>query len=145
MPDGGVEPSAFSCIDSKCVWECGGGRTCQVSGDGGCLLCGPPAIARCAKSACTPAVLSFREVEDSTCPGFPEIGARITITTASNCWSMVYRSAGADYLGTWVELSSGEFLGTMPGLGGTCVGQWLPTGAMRVAWSCPLCQFVVLY
>jgi hypothetical protein len=88
--------------------------------------------------------MSFIEVEQSTCPGFPEAGARLTITTSSDCWSDVHRSAGADLLGSWILLDDGTRLGNMPALGGTCVGHGLPTAMQRTAWSCPLCQFVVM-
>jgi hypothetical protein len=142
-PDAGAEGSAWSCIAGACVWDCGGGRDCALSADGGCVTCAPPGAESCRRTGCTAGVTGFIEVEQSTCPGFPETGARVTVETATDCGSTAHRSAGAEQLGDWFALQDGTLFGNMPGLGGPCVAHELPTGAVRTVWSCPLCQFVL--
>jgi hypothetical protein len=86
-------------------------------------------------------------VEDSTCPGDPQSQATLALTMtgqSQECVVSVQNTDTSNAVGTWTELSQGVFLGEMPSLGGACLGQMLATNAIRIVWSCPACQFVVM-
>jgi hypothetical protein len=141
--------SSFSCINGNCVWECSGGRTCTADVDAGCLQCTVPLGKSCVGSGCFnpsgPAT-----VESSTCsnpvvaPPAPFTGTSLTFHPLGACRSEVVITNGPP-IGTTVQLSTMEWIGDFPPLGGACTGEWLLTNAGRVVWNCPTCQFVILF
>lgn len=129
----------WSCIENRCLWECNGGRVCDITQtpDGGCLTCAATGTS-CRDRFCV-ANTRMATIESSSCGlvGF------VTISGGAGC----RYSAGGDagVVGTFEELQGGEFLGEFPSLGGTCTGAMLPTGAERWVFNCPGCQLVVRF
>jgi hypothetical protein len=112
----------------------------------GCLVCTVPAS--CPVTSCPISTIGTSTVEDATCPFFPGTsvpfkGAQVTVTTDSTCQISGYLAAGVAPLGNWRMLSTYDYLGDFPGLGGLCTGAQLPTGALRIVFNCPDCQFVI--
>ena len=131
--DGG----GYSCIDSACVFECTGGRTCSSAEDAGCLSCG-------AARACETTVGCNRTAvavvdSDNGCPG--SLPTDLTLTPLVNAcgWSVTDTTTGRT-VGTVYQLSDGTYLAHVAELGGTCVGFSLPTQVERWLLSCPACQ-----
>ena len=54
-------------------------------------------------------------------------------------------AAGVADVGRFFVFDNGEMYGEFPGFGGGCTGVPLPTGAFRVSWHCPDCQFELMY
>jgi hypothetical protein len=83
-------------------------------------------------------------VEASTCASFPLKDDNLTVENRGGCAFAMHRLAGVDELGTVTGLQSGAFIADIPGQGGICTGTYLATGALRLAISCPKCQFVLV-
>jgi hypothetical protein len=47
-------------------------------------------------------------------------------------------------VGTLRLLSATQLQADIPALGGLCVGEWLPTNAIRFVLSCPRCQMTLM-
>jgi hypothetical protein len=63
--------------------------------------------------------------------------------TARFC-SYAIRLEGATSLpGIYRQQADGTYVGQFLPFGGTCTGVQAPTGALRIIFSCPLCQFVL--
>ncbi len=57
-----------------------------------------------------------------------------------------YLAAGTSELGSYVALDDGTFTGAMYGAnGGECSGIALPPMRSGIAWSCPTCQYVMVF
>jgi hypothetical protein len=146
--------SAYSCIDKSCVWDCAGARTCDPTGQS-CLACGDAmgngAATQCPTASCLfPNEIVQGTIEQSTCgavPGWPVAfdGSRITVTVAhgATCAYQAHLEASPTELGSFEVLQDQALFGRFPLLGGTCTGVQAPTNAIRLVWSCPLCQFVL--
>ena len=129
----------WSCIDNRCLWECNGGRVCDITQtpDGGCLTCATGGT-QCRGRFCANNT-RLAEVESSTCG----LSGAVTITGGAGCR---YQASGdAGVVGSFEELQGGEFLADFPSLGGTCTGSGLPTGLERWVFNCPGCQLVVRF
>lgn len=133
----------MSCIERWCVWEClRHGRTCALQGDAGCLACvaggggGCPVTAFCLGSSGNAAV------EQSTC-AFPT--SNVSYVDLPSCRTDL-SILGGPKIGTYYPLQGGsEYVATFPDLGGVCTGESLATGAQRIAFNCPKCQFVIRF
>jgi hypothetical protein len=127
----------YSCIDSACVFECTGGRTCSTAEDAGCLTCGT-------STACETTVGCNRTAvavidADNGCPA--SLAPDLTLTPLTNaCGWTVTETATGRTVGTVYQLSGGTYLAHIAELGGTCVGFSLPTQVERWLVSCPACQ-----
>lgn len=138
-PAGGA---GWSCVDRACLWECNGGRSCtpRFTPDGGCLTCG--AMTACRGTFCPASAPRAADIEHSTC--MLPFDA-LSISTDGGCRFVATPADGGAAAGTFEQLSGGDFLGTFPGLGGTCTGTGLPTGVERWVFNCPTCQFIVRF
>ena len=141
-----AQTPALSCVDHRCVSECRGGdagRTCDYQPGTECMTCGaeiPLCNAdTCATNAfsatvsvvgCRPGVtppfangttLSFVPLHDASC--------EMSVTTDTAGLGQVVRSQ--DVRHSWFIRE----------LGGWCVGEQLPTGAIRSYVACPACTF----
>jgi hypothetical protein len=147
----------WSCIGGSCVAECGLERSCTLAPDLGCSTCSvstaSSAQTACLAQACIGGVSERGRVEDTTCLTFPGTGVPFQnlelelnrVQTRSQC---VFELSGAGReLGTVYQYDSYPyaFFAEIPGLGGWCSGIDLPTGARRVLFSCPSCQFVFTF
>lgn len=134
--------SRYSCIARSCVWDCMGGQRCDSSAQAGCIDClGPGMI--CASSACFPDRQTIGRIEDTTCSGsLLAGGASIVIEPLSNCEFQLSILGSGLVLGRYDQLSDGSYFASFPALGGLCRGIQAATGAVRILWSCPACQFV---
>lgn len=143
------ERAAYSCIDGACLWECTGPRSCDVT-PSECLSCEAPPAAVCPGERCSfDAFVST--VEDATdgCVLYPGSvlawrGARVEVMATARFCSYAIRLEGAPSLpGIYRQLEDGSYVGQFLPFGGTCTGVQAPTGALRIIFSCPLCQFVL--
>jgi hypothetical protein len=141
--------SSFSCINGACLWECTGGRVCSAAVDAGCVDCTIPVTQACAGSTCVNPT-GTAVVESATCanpvvtPPVPFANTGLTFAPQGACLSRVGIEAGAP-IGELTQLTTGDFLGDFPAMGGVCTGQMLPTNALRILVNCPGCQFVVRF
>ena len=142
------EGSAYSCIDGACLWECTGPRSCDLT-PSECLLC-EAQPASCPGERCSfDAFVST--VEDATdgCVLYPGSalawrGARVEVMPTARFCSYAIRLVGATSLpGIYRQQADGTYVGQFLPFGGTCTGVQAPTGALRIIFSCPLCQFVL--
>ncbi len=142
------EGSAYSCIDGACLWECTGPRSCDLT-PSECLLC-EAQPASCPGERCSfDAFVST--VEDATdgCVLYPGSalawrGARVEVMPTARFCSYAIRLEGATSLpGIYRQQADGTYVGQFLPFGGTCTGVQAPTGALRIIFSCPLCQFVL--
>lgn len=139
--------AGLSCVEQRCVSECrdrDAGRTCDYAPSNDCMTCGgePPLCNAdtCATDAfsatvslvgCRPGVtpplvsgtsLSFVPVRGASC--------ELSVSTSVGGLGQVVRSQ-ADTRHFWFIRQ----------LGGWCVGEQLPTGAIRSTVACPDCTF----
>ncbi|MFT3706830.1 MAG: hypothetical protein QM817_04105 [Archangium sp.] len=135
----GGATGAWSCAFGHCVAECGTGRTCTAP-DAGCLDCGSGT--ECLRPNNCPMTANFT-IETSTC-GLPQF-ERLTATSISSlpCTYIVSWSDGG-VLGSMSFYGFDDLSANIPSLGGGCVGQQLPTGAIRYSVSCPNCMMSVM-
>lgn len=155
---GAAGRAVWSCIAGVCTAECGPARTCEIDPGPQCQRCMTDTAtiveADCRADHCDlPPQTITVQVEATTCDVFPGTtrpfdGTRITLSPQSStltCRYSMVQAAGVDVLGELYEYDSHSFLADIPGFGGYCTGVWLPTGAGRVLFSCPSCQFVLLF
>lgn len=135
-PAGGA---GWSCIANACLWECNGGRVCDVTQtpDGGCLTCGTPGTT-CRDRFCADGE-RIGEIESSTC----NLTGSFTIGGNTGCRYGVGGDAGV--WGSLEILQGGEILANIGSHGGLCTGTFLPTGLERWVLNCPQCQLVVRF
>jgi hypothetical protein len=138
----------WSCVASACLYECEGRRTCNFTASG-CFVCdnGAPA---CNASLCGPTGASARvEMNTHGCDSYPGTtglfnGQELQVKLLGGCANQVALVNGP-VMGTFQELTDNELLADFAALGGRCTGGYLPTGALRVVFNCPACQFVVVF
>lgn len=136
--------AGFSCLDHKCVAECGdqAGSTCGFDQKVGCLVC--PAGASCIPPDCGGNAMRFR-VEDIACVGNKPFEAGTVIDEAWDGGECPARFRFLDG-GLFGELLLQDARGLSlesDVLGGACFAYELPTGAQRLLFSCPRCQVVL--
>lgn len=138
-----VGGAGWSCVDHACLWECNGGRTCEVTqtNDGGCIHCDTLGT-ECRDSFCPNSGTRNATIESSNCSPVA-VSNQVMVTGGDGC---TYRMLlGQMDLGTFQQVGGGDFLASFPFLGGTCTGAILPTGAERWVFDCPSCEFVVRF
>ena len=142
------EGSTYSCIDGACLWDCSGPRACDLTGSD-CLVCDQQPQS-CPGQRCSfDAFVST--VEDTTdgCALYPGTalawrGARVQVMpTARVCSYSIWFEGAMSLPGTYRQQEDGTYVGRFPLFGGTCTGIQAPTGALRIIFSCPACQFVL--
>ena len=131
----GASPSqGWSCALGACVYECiGSGETCD-SQTPACLTCG--ALSTCTNAASCP-FLTHLSFEGSSC-GIPSNELWTTVPTTRPCESQVLFPDGG-LAGTIWAHGYTSLRAELPVLGGACIGQSLPTGAVRFSLACPDC------
>jgi hypothetical protein len=138
---GGPAASA-SCVDGRCVADCGGPRTCAVSPEG-CRACdGADPICPVCEFA-----RSFGATVESTSCRAGEASAlrrgdQLRVEVEVCPWAVltgprgVVGRVGPYFVGDWVLVLAD---------GTSCLGSDLPTGAKRVSFACPSCTAVVRF
>lgn len=139
QPDAG-----FSCVQSKCVWECPlvtAGRTCTVNQGTYCLECGDAGTMCPETTSCTSVGMMTATVESgAACTTFTDVN--VMRGASAQCRYFVNTNTSAS--GEIWRLPNGEYLAFFPSLGGWCTGRSAFTGAPRSIFNCPGCQFVLM-
>lgn len=138
----------WSCVVGACLYECEGRRTCELTASG-CFVCdnGAPA---CNATMCGPASASARvEMTTHGCDSYPGMtspfdGQELLTKPLGGCATALQLVNGPD-MGSFQELTDHELLADFAALGGRCTGSYLPTGALRMVFNCPACQFVIMF
>ncbi|MBL8922952.1 MAG: hypothetical protein JNJ54_29150 [Myxococcaceae bacterium] len=143
----GAGGGGFSCVANRCVAECSvAAKTCSVDARAECASCGAEPVLcvadDCSTNAFT-ASLSSVECRPGVTPTLAvnDLLSFVPIRGASCELSVSAPSRG---LGQLYRARSGsrQFWFARE-LGGWCVGEHLPTGAIRSQVACPLCTLVV--
>jgi hypothetical protein len=137
---GAVGGAGWSCVDHSCLWECNGGRTCEIDTDAGCLHCDNLGT-ECAQSFCG-SMTRNANIQSSTCTALP-MGSAVQLTGSAGCDYDFELGGGVGTIGHIQEVSGGDFIANLPLLGGECTGTMLPTNVERWVFNCPGCQIVV--
>jgi hypothetical protein len=138
---GAVAGAGWSCVDHSCLWECNGGRTCEIDADAGCVHCDNLGT-ECAQTFCS-ATTRMATIESSTC-GAPQKGNPAVVSGGTGC-DFLLTVGGEIDLGHIQQVAGGDFIADFPALGGECTGTILPTNLERWVFNCPGCQFVVSF
>lgn len=137
-----------SCVAQRCVSECvaDAGRTCVYEPSGQCLSCGgetPVCNADNCPTDAFSATVSSVECRPGVTPSFV-MGATLSFVPlhGASCEMSVVSDTGG--LGQVVRGNQGlRQYWFIRELGGWCVGEQLPTGALRSMVACPDCTFGV--
>ena len=140
--------AGFSCVDQKCIAQCGAsaGQTCVRDDAAGCFRC--PPMQPCSQTNCL-GLDNFRfTIEELACVGPPPLRVNdfiiITLIDGGCGSSLTLASdAGNRPLGTLVREFGLGLRVTSQMLGGTCVAQEVPSGAYRLLLDCPSCQIAL--
>jgi hypothetical protein len=140
---GAAAGAGWSCVDSACLWECNGGRTCEVTNtpDGGCIHCDTLGT-ECRDDFCPANTMMTGHIEHSTCATL-QVMAPVSVSTSGAC--IFNFSVTGTSFGDFQQVGGGDFLANFPALGGTCTGTFLPTNAERWEFNCPGCEFDILF
>lgn len=131
-------PGAWTCAFGACVPECASGRTCSFA-DAGCLSC--DGAQECVSTSSCP-MMTRLYVESSTC-GLMDVTLSATSLSSLPCsFGLQWPDGGTAGVVSLYGFNS--ISGTIPELGGGCVGQQLPTGAIRFGLGCPGCMLSVM-
>jgi len=134
-----------SCIDWRCLQECGSPRSCTTDLDAGCVTCG---TTRTCRAALCQGVTRQGRVETATCltwPGTLDAMPGSTVQLSGAQCRYAFQRGNGIQVGSVIELNDGTFLADLPSLGGSCTGTRLPTGVERWAFSCDACQLVIAF
>ncbi|MFZ5445812.1 MAG: hypothetical protein ACOZQL_37820 [Myxococcota bacterium] len=141
-------PAGFSCVERRCVSECvaDAGRACSYDESAECLTCSDGA-STCEADTCPTdaftATISSVECRPGVAPPF---GAMTTLSfvpvRGASCMLSV-STPGAGLGQVLREPRGVRHAWFIRELGGWCVGETLPTGAVRSMVACPLCTFGV--
>ena len=141
-------PPGFSCVAERCVAECVGdaGQTCiSDTPPSDCLTCSAGPI--CATEGCPTDAFVARVSTVECRPGFaPTLmpGDELSFVPVRGASCMLSVSAPARGLGLAIrDTRSTRHAWFLRELGGWCVGDALPTGAIRSVVACPACTFGV--
>lgn len=138
----GGPPASASCVDGRCVDDCGGPRVCTVSAEG-CRSC------EGAEESCPTcdALAGFEAtVENASCrmgeTSPLRRGDRIRAAVDTCPWAELTGPRGrVGRVGTFRDLG---WVLELPD-GTQCLGTDLPTGAKRISFACPGCTAVVRF
>jgi hypothetical protein len=127
-------PPTGTCAFGQCVSDCTPALTC-TDADGGCVLCNGSITCPARGQLCRQRQRLF--IEASTCP---KLGlGQIELVAQPDCTFTTVSDGGLTGRITFHEGITGLVVGDFPSLGGRCVGQELPTGAIRYTLACPDC------
>jgi hypothetical protein len=138
--------AGFSCVVGRCVSECLGeaDRTCTPDAGLDCLEC-TGSSALCVADTCRPSGFGGVTVGTVTCrPGVVPLlrsGEQLSFVSIRGASCELSVSGEGRGLGQVTIDQRGRHFWFIRELGGVCVGQSLPTGAIRSLVSCPLCTF----
>lgn len=140
-------PPGLSCVGNRCVSECvaDAGRTCTYDAGPECMDCSDEAPL-CNADTCPTAAFSATVSSVECRPGVtPALSTGMTLSfvpiRGASCEMSV--STNVAGLGQVVRGPNGRQYWFIRGLGGWCVGEELPTGAIRSMVACPDCTFGV--
>ena len=137
----------LSCVEQRCVSECRGtdaGRTCDYEPSNECMTCGTE-LPLCNADTCATDAFSATVSIVGCKPGVtPPLVNGMTISFVplhgASCEMSVVTNVGG--LGQVVRSQSDtRHYWFIRELGGWCVGDQLPTGAIRSTVACPDCTF----
>lgn len=135
----------WSCVQGQCVAQCAdqAGQTC-VQDDTECLRC--PPTAECIAPDCLRSARFSFHVGDITCSedaGLAVGDAIRELGGGVNCGIplVIERPNGDEAFGALFETAGIQRSARVESMGGVCVVQQLPTGAIRYLFDCPKCQF----
>lgn len=138
--------AGFSCVVGQCVSECQSeaGRTCTPDAGLDCLECtGSPAL--CVTDTCRRSAFGGVTVSSLTCrPGVTpvlRVGEELSFVPIRGASCEFSVSGEGRGFGQATIDWRGRHFWFIRELGGVCVGQSLPTGAIRSLVSCPACTF----
>lgn len=140
--------AGFSCVVGRCVSECQSqaGRTCTPDAGLDCLECAGSAPL-CVADTCRRSAFGGVTVGALTCrPGVTPLlrdGEQLSFVPIRGASCELSVSGEGRGLGQVTIDERGRHFWFIRELGGVCVGQALPTGAIRSLVSCPLCTFSV--
>ena len=138
--------AGFSCVVGRCVSECQSeaGRTCTPDAGLDCLECtgGAPL---CVADTCRRSAFGGVTVGALTCrPGVTPLlrnGEELSFVPLRGASCELSVTGESRGLGQVTIDERGRHFWFIRELGGVCVGQSLPTGAIRSLVSCPSCTF----
>lgn len=130
---------AASCVAGRCLQECGGGRSCEVTDGGTCLACLASAT-ECSQPHCASRQPCTMQIEASTCPGITPYSTVWTATRTEDCSREIVGPDGG-FVGRWYDVNFAEGIATLSSVTGTCTVHQVPTNAPRAEWACPGCTF----
>lgn len=138
--------AGFSCVDQRCVAQCGAyaGQTCVQDRGVECLRCPPPAS--CIPPSCGGGFNFTYSVVEAACTGASPFGPgdRIREATGNDggCGVNLYLQTGGGevHFGHLFLQSARGLSARIDALGGTCLVSDVPTGAPRLILDCPRCQ-----
>ncbi|MDP1823944.1 MAG: hypothetical protein Q8L48_11905 [Archangium sp.] len=141
-------PAGLSCVAQRCVSECvaDAGRTCTYDSPVECMRCGNEAplcnADNCPTSAFSGTVSSVECRAGVTPPMSMGMTLSFVPIRGASCEMSVSSNVGG--VGQVVRSNQdGRHYWFIRPLGGWCVGEQLPTGAIRSVVSCPDCTFGV--
>lgn len=141
-------PPGFSCVAQRCVSECAGdaGRTCAYDSAQDCLACSnetPVCNADTCPTNAFAATVSSVECRPGVTPSF-SMGTTLSFVPIRGASCEMSVSSNTGGLGQVVRSAQdGRHFWFIRELGGWCVGEQLPTGALRSVVACPRCTFGV--
>lgn len=138
--------AGFSCVDRRCVSECLAQPrvTCVVDAGSECLECGG-AMAICPLDTCGRSAFTATVSTVDCRPGVTPMlrsGEQLSFVPVRGASCLLSVSAAARGFGQ-VLRGNGRHAWFVRELGGWCLGEELPTGAIRSQVACPLCSFGV--
>lgn len=142
-PDGGGDDCARCpglCLDRRCLPGTPLRRTCEVT-PARCLRCEDQPGQTCVLMDCRPGICpGLRGIVQVDQGSWPEVGPPLGLyqeVDVGGCLFELRALDGGASLGTAWLLESVEVVARIPTLGGTCLGNVIPTGLLRYNVSCP--------
>ena len=144
IPGGG--DAGFSCVDQRCIAQCGAssGQTCVQDRGTECLRC--PPTTSCIPADCGGGFNFTYSVVEAACTGASPFGPNDRIREApgddGGCGVNLYLQTGGGevHFGKLFLQSARGLSARIDALGGTCLVTDVPTGAPRLLLDCPRCQ-----
>jgi hypothetical protein len=135
-------PAVWSCAMHHCVSECGSGRVCDWDGGSRCTTC--DGVTDCPSTQLCPTITNGVRIESGAgaCAAYANTLLEAQSLSSSPCtYGLTWPDGGT--FGLIVFYNINGISADVPALGGGCVGEQLPTGAIRFGLSCPACMLSV--